>query len=86
SVKYGPQTQGEHYSPTQPFSALNLAPKNKLQGSDMWGGTMADQLLCRIAFHQLNYEGIYTPPSENGTLVFPGNLGIFEWGGISVNQ
>ncbi|MGS3097630.1 membrane-bound PQQ-dependent dehydrogenase, glucose/quinate/shikimate family, partial [Escherichia coli] len=54
SVKYGPQTQGEHYSPTQPFSALNLAPKNKLQGSDMWGGTMADQLLCRIAFHQLN--------------------------------
>lgn len=86
SVKLGPQTKGEHYSATQPFSALNLAPTNKLKESDMWGGTMADQLLCRINFNQLNYEGIYTPPSENGTLVFPGNLGIFEWGGISVNQ
>ncbi|WP_413491847.1 membrane-bound PQQ-dependent dehydrogenase, glucose/quinate/shikimate family [Morganella psychrotolerans] len=86
SVSHGPQTQGEHYSPTQPFSALNLAPADKLKESDMWGGTMADQLLCRIAFNQLNYDGIYTPPSENGTLVFPGNLGIFEWGGISVNQ
>lgn len=86
TVKSGPQTQGEHYSPTQPFSALNLAPANKLKESDMWGGTMADQLLCRIAFNKLNYDGIYTPPSENGTLVFPGNLGIFEWGGISVNQ
>ena len=47
---------------------------------------MFDQLLCRIQFKRLNYDGIYTPPSENGTLVFPGNLGVFEWGGISVNQ
>lgn len=85
-VTLGPQTQGEHYSSTQPFSALNLAPTDRLKESDMWGGTMADQLLCRINFNQLNYDGIYTPPSENGTLVFPGNLGIFEWGGISVNQ
>ncbi|OAT35673.1 membrane-bound PQQ-dependent dehydrogenase, glucose/quinate/shikimate family [Proteus myxofaciens] len=85
-VTLGPQTQGEHYSPTQPFSKLDLAPTQRLKESDMWGGTMADQLLCRIQFNQLNYDGIYTPPSENGTLVFPGNLGIFEWGGISVNQ
>ena len=47
---------------------------------------MFDQLLCRIQFKRLTYNGIYTPPSENGTLVFPGNLGVFEWGGISVNQ
>src|SRR5690606_20298778 len=51
----------------------------------MWGATMFDQLVCRVAFHKLNYDGIYTPPSENGTLVFPGNLGVFEWGGMSVN-
>src|SRR5690554_2737739 len=66
-VARGPQTQGEHYAPTQPFSAL-------------------DQLMCRVMFHRLNYDGIYTPPSENGTLVFPGNLGVFEWGGMSVNR
>ena len=85
SVKRGPQTKGEHYAATQPFSDLNLAPKDKLTDKDMWGGTMFDQLMCRIMFKRLNYEGIYTPPSENGTLVFPGNLGVFEWGGMSVN-
>jgi len=86
SVARGPQTRGEHYAPTQPFSALNLAPQEKLTDRDMWGATMLDQLMCRVIFKRLNYDGIYTPPSENGTLVFPGNLGVFEWGGISVNQ
>lgn len=85
SVKLGPPTKGEHYSAEQPFSALNLAPQDKLRGKDMWGATMFDQLACRVMFKNLNYEGIYTPPSENGTLVFPGNLGVFEWGGISVD-
>ncbi len=41
---------------------------------------MFDQLVCRVMFHQMRYEGIFTPPSEQGTLVFPGNLGMFEWG------
>lgn len=41
----------------------------------MWGATMFDQLVCRVIFHQLRYEGIFTPPSEQGTLVFPGNTG-----------
>ncbi|GAB1577321.1 glucose/quinate/shikimate family membrane-bound PQQ-dependent dehydrogenase [Bordetella petrii] len=86
SVARGPQTRDEHYSPTQPFSALNLAPQAKLTDKDMWGATMLDQLMCRVIFKRLNYDGIYTPPSENGTLVFPGNLGVFEWGGMSVNR
>lgn len=85
SVKRGPQTKGERYSPTQPFSDFDLAPKDKLTDKQMWGATMFDQLICRVSFHKLNYDGIYTPPSENGTLVFPGNLGVFEWGGMSVN-
>ncbi len=85
TVQHGLQTKGEHYSPTQPFSALDLAPPNRLQDKDMWGATMFDQMYCRVYFKTLNYDGIYTPPSENGTLVFPGNLGVFEWGGISVN-
>lgn len=47
--------------------------------------TIYDQLMCRVIFHKLRYEGTFTPPSEQGTLVFPGNLGMFEWGGISVD-
>lgn len=77
--------QGDHVAPTQPFSALTFRPEKNLSGADMWGATMYDQLVCRVMFHRLRYEGIYTPPSVQGTLVFPGNLGMFEWGGIAVD-
>ena len=76
---------GDRVSPTQPFSELTFRPEEKLTGADMWGATLFDQLACRILFHQLRYEGTFTPPSEQGTLVFPGNLGMFEWGGLAVD-
>lgn len=77
--------KGDHVSPTQPYSDLTYRPQKKLSGKDMWGATMYDQLICRVMFHRLRYDGPFTPPSVQGTLVFPGNLGMFEWGGISVN-
>jgi quinoprotein glucose dehydrogenase len=76
---------GDRTSPTQPFSELTFRPEAKLTGADMWGATIFDQLACRITFHRLRYEGTFTPPSLQGTLVFPGNLGMFEWGGIAVD-
>ena len=76
---------GDHLSPTQPFSELTFRPEAKLTGADMWGATILDQMACRIIFHRLRYEGTFTPPSLQGTLVFPGNLGVFEWGGIAVD-
>jgi len=78
--------KGDHTSATQPFSELTFRPEAKLTDSKMWGGTMFDQMICRIMFKRLKYNGTFTPPSEQGTLVFPGNLGMFEWGGISVNS
>jgi quinoprotein glucose dehydrogenase len=76
---------GDHLSPTQPFSRLTFRPEQKLTGADMWGATIFDQLTCRILFHRLRYDGTFTPPSLQGTLVFPGNLGMFEWGGVAVD-
>jgi len=76
---------GDRTSPTQPFSELTFRPSQPLSGADMWGATIYDQLVCRIIFHRLRYEGIFTPPSTQGTLVFPGNLGMFEWGGLAVD-
>ncbi|WP_313958583.1 membrane-bound PQQ-dependent dehydrogenase, glucose/quinate/shikimate family [Novosphingobium sp. 9] len=76
---------GDWLSKTQPFSELSLRPKDNLTDANMWGATMFDQLACRIMFKRLRYEGPFTPPSLQGTLVFPGNLGMFEWGGISVD-
>jgi quinoprotein glucose dehydrogenase len=77
--------KGDRVAPTQPFSELTFRPEQNLTGADMWGATIFDQLACRILFHKLRYEGTFTPPSEQGTLVFPGNLGMFEWGGIAVD-
>ena len=75
---------GDRISPTQPFSQLTFVPP-KLTERDMWGATMLDQLYCRILFRKLRYEGIFTPPSTQGTLVYPGNLGVFDWGGIAID-
>jgi quinoprotein glucose dehydrogenase len=77
---------GDHLSPTQPFSDLSFRPRKTLTGADMWGATSFDQLACRIKFHSLKYEGMFTPPSTQGTLVYPGSLGVFEWGGLAVDQ
>jgi quinoprotein glucose dehydrogenase len=76
---------GDRLSPTQPFSDLTFQPKTHLTDANMWGATMFDQLACRIMFKRLRYEGPFTPPSEQGTLVFPGDVGMFEWGGIAVD-
>jgi len=75
---------GDHTSPTQPFSALNFKPP-KVRERDMWGTNPFDQLWCRVKFKSLRYDGMFTPPSEQGSLVFPGNFGVFDWGGVAVD-
>jgi quinoprotein glucose dehydrogenase len=75
----------DHVSPTQPFSQLTFQPQERLTDKNMWGATMFDQLVCRIEFKKLRYDGPFTPPSEQGTLVFPGDVGMFEWGGIGID-
>lgn len=76
--------EGDRSSPTQPVSKLSFDPV-PLTGASMWGATIFDQLACRIEFHSLRYEGRYTPPSTQGTLVYPGNFGVFNWGGVAVD-
>ncbi|WDK85152.1 glucose/quinate/shikimate family membrane-bound PQQ-dependent dehydrogenase [Xanthomonas campestris] len=53
--------------------------------SDAWGMTSFDQLACRIEFKKLRYEGMFTPPSLQGSLSFTGNHGGINWGGVSVD-
>jgi len=75
---------GELASPSQPVSSLSFMPP-QLQGRDMWGATLLDQLYCRIQFHRMDYDGPYTPPSTRRSLVYPGNTGVFNWGGVAVD-
>ncbi|KQV43555.1 MULTISPECIES: glucose/quinate/shikimate family membrane-bound PQQ-dependent dehydrogenase [unclassified Rhizobium] len=71
-------------SPTQPISDLTFSPP-PLTDKNMWGVTMFDQLACRIKFKSLKYEGRYTPPSLEGSLIYPGNFGVFNWGSVAVD-
>ncbi|MFT4148553.1 MAG: glucose/quinate/shikimate family membrane-bound PQQ-dependent dehydrogenase [Paracoccaceae bacterium] len=71
-------------APTQPISALTFRP-DPLTGKNMWGATMFDQLWCRIRLEELNYEGQYTPPSVKGSIIYPGNFGVFNWGSVAVD-
>jgi glucose dehydrogenase len=77
-------TTGELAAPMQPSSAFSFMPP-RLTGKDMWGATLWDQLICRIEFRSMRYQGPYTPPSTDRTLVYPGNAGVFNWGGVAVN-
>ncbi|WP_234189207.1 glucose/quinate/shikimate family membrane-bound PQQ-dependent dehydrogenase [Shinella sp. NM-101] len=71
-------------APTQPVSGLTFMP-DPLTEKNMWGITMFDQMMCRIDFLSMKYEGRYTPPSLEGTIVYPGNFGTFNWGSVAVD-
>ena len=76
---------GEHFASTQPVSKLNFIPE-ALTEKSMWGLTPFDQMSCRINFKKLRYDGNpWTPSTESGTLVFPGNIGAFNWGSVAVD-
>ena len=76
--------EGDFVTATQPRSALSFEPAPLTEAS-MWGITPFDQLFCRIKFRSLRYEGRYTPPSTQGTIVYPGNFGTFNWGAVAVD-
>lgn len=94
-VPQGPEP-GERVAATQPFSPLPDF-RAELSEDDMWGLTPLDQLHCRIEFKKMRYEGHLTPPMRGGggyglakdtwggTLQYPGNIGGFNWGSVSVD-
>lgn len=70
---------------TQPVSALNFTPP-PLEEEDMWGITPIDQMLCRIKYRKSRYDkNPFTPPSVEGSIIYPGNTGVFNWGSIAVD-
>lgn len=77
---------GERASLTQPFSEMPDFAGKKLTEKQMWGLTPFDQLWCRIEFKSLRYNGRYTPPSQQGSLQYPGFAGGVNWGSFSVDS
>ena len=76
---------GEKFASTQPVSSLNFIPQ-PLTEKSMWGITPFDQMSCRMDFRSLRYDGNpWTPATEGGSLIFPGNIGVFNWGSVAVD-
>jgi quinoprotein glucose dehydrogenase len=81
-----PQTDvpGEVTSPTQPFpTAPPAVAPQKLSADDAWGITPEDREFCRDLVKSLRNDGLFTPPSLQGTLSVPGNVGGMNWSGYA---
>jgi quinoprotein glucose dehydrogenase len=81
-----PQTNvpGEVTSKTQPFPTLPapLVPQ-RLTAEDAWGLTEPERNYCRDRIKSLRSEGIFTPPSIEGSVMYPSNAGGMNWSGMS---
>ena len=70
---------GEESWPTQPASTISLVPE-KLTEDDAWGKDDTEREWCAEKIKEARYGEIFTPPSLQGTLVFPSNVGGVNWG------
>jgi quinoprotein glucose dehydrogenase len=68
---------GEEAWPTQP-SGISLVPEG-LKPGDAFGFTAEEKQWCEERIKSSRSEGIFTPPSLQGTLVYPGNAGGVNW-------
>lgn len=81
-----PQTdvEGEKTWPTQPFPKnLPVFGLRSVGPEDAWGLTEADRDAAREQIASLRSDGPFTPPSLQGSVVAPSNVGGFNWGGLS---
>jgi quinoprotein glucose dehydrogenase len=75
---------GERAAATQPFNSIipPLSP-NTLSLDSIWGATPAERDACLTQIRPLRNEGPFTPPSLEGTLAVPANVGGAHWGGVA---
>ncbi len=78
---------GEALSPTQPFPVFPppLVP-NEITADEAWGLTPFDRAACRDVMERAGPAKLYTPPDEDGLLMFPFTGGGMNWGGVAVDQ
>lgn len=79
--------QGETAWPTQPFPLppFRLAPES-LTPDQAFGVTDSSRAWCRARLAALRYDGVFTPPSRRGTIIWPGNIGGMNWSGVAVDE
>ncbi|MBM3515689.1 MAG: pyrroloquinoline quinone-dependent dehydrogenase [Alphaproteobacteria bacterium] len=81
-----PQTDvpGETSSRTQPVPVLpEPFARQDLTRDELFGLTPLDRMACQRKFDAARYEGLFTPPSLKGSIIFPSMLGGGNWGGAA---
>lgn len=76
---------GELAHPTQLFSSISLMDLEPLTGEDAFGVYYFDRRDCKKIINSYRNEGIFTPPSINGTILYPSYAGGMNWGGIAID-
>jgi quinoprotein glucose dehydrogenase len=73
---------GEKSWPTQPFPTKPdaLVPQ-RLTEADLWDADQKRFAKCRDKLSKLRNEGIFTPPSERGSILYPYPAGGANWSG-----
>ncbi|MBW2696345.1 MAG: pyrroloquinoline quinone-dependent dehydrogenase [Deltaproteobacteria bacterium] len=75
---------GEVAAPTQPFPTFpEPVHPHRIDSADVFGITPLDRHLCRRALARHRNEGIFTPPSFEGTVHYPGTAGGMNWGSMA---
>ena len=76
----------ENLSPTQPFPT-HPAPLHPLALSpdDAFGFTPLDRADCRRKIEASRYDGIFTPPTVEGSIQMPHTSGGMNWGGVAID-
>ncbi|MGI9284839.1 MAG: PQQ-binding-like beta-propeller repeat protein, partial [Pseudomonadales bacterium] len=76
---------GEHLSPTQPFPVAPppVTRYRQITEGDAWGMLYFDMKGCQKRISRMRSDGIFTPPSIEGTIQFPGFAGGINWGGLA---
>ncbi len=77
----------EKLSPTQPFPThpAPLHPQD-LDPEDAFGFTPLDRAYCRRQIERYRYDGIFTPPTIEGSIQMPHTSGGMNWGGVAIDE
>ncbi|MCP4003968.1 MAG: pyrroloquinoline quinone-dependent dehydrogenase [bacterium] len=76
----------ETLSPTQPFPThVPALHPSSFGPEDAWGFTSYDQGKCAEIIARYRHDGIFTPPTLEGSIQFPGSAGGANWGGVAID-
>ena len=77
---------GEETAPDPTVPEAALLHDTDARPLRFWDFTAEHRAACARLTADVRYEGVFTPPSLAGTLVYPGNVGGTNWGSMAYDR